>query len=313
MPPGGYSILIKNQSFLMKKYIGIFSIVAVILFFSAVRAEQIRDIVGNTIEVPPYPQRIVSLAPSITECLFAIGAGFKVVGVTQFSNYPPSVQKLPKVGSYIYPSIEKIVALNPDLCVVTKDGNPRGVVYKLMSMGIKIFVVDPRDVNSLFNTMLVLGKVMGLEDAAKKEVLKLNKELEEVRKKARLFSKKPRVFFQIGVSPMVTVGKNTLIDDLISIAGGENIFGNYRGYPKISVEQVMGLNPDVIIITSMVHSRPNLENLKEFWLQYREIKAVKYKNIFVVNSDLFNRPSPRAIKGLKLLSTILEGVEKRLK
>lgn len=125
--------------------------------------EQIKDISGTTIKLPFYPKRIVSLAPSITECLFAIGAGDRVVGVTQFSNYPQEVKRLPKVGSYIYPSIEKILSLKPDLILATKDGNPRHIVLKLRNIGIKVFVVDPRDIHSLFSTMLVLGKLVGCE------------------------------------------------------------------------------------------------------------------------------------------------------
>ncbi|GAB6888055.1 ABC transporter substrate-binding protein [Desulfothermus okinawensis JCM 13304] len=268
--------------------------------------EQIKDISGTTIKLPFYPKRIVSLAPSITECLFAIGAGDRVVGVTQFSNYPQEVKRLPKVGSYIYPSIEKILSLKPDLILATKDGNPRHIVLKLRNIGIKVFVVDPRDIHSLFSTMLVLGKLVGCEKKAKSTVDRLRKEVDSITQKGKLFKYPPKVFFQIGIDPMVTVGRNTLIDNLIKIAGGKNIFGSFHGYPRISVEQVIGLNPDIIIITSMVHSASNLNRLKSLWEKYKEIDAVKYSNVFVVNSDFFNRPAPRAIKGLKLLSMIFE-------
>ncbi len=273
---------------------------------SMAQCMEVTDLAGDKISVPPYPKRVVSLAPSITECLFAIGCGDRVVGVTMFSNYPKQVQSLPKVGSYIRPNIEKILALRPDLCLVTKDGNPKDLVYKIKQLGIKIFVVDPKDINSLFNTMLILGKLLGVEKNSKKIVKKLKNQVETIKKKARSFPVHPRVFFQIGIEPMVSVGKETLINDMISLAGGINIFKDFPQYPRISVEQVMAGNPDIIIITSMVHSQPNLNRLKKFWMKYKEISAVKHGNIFVVNSDFFNRPSPRAIKGLKLLFLIFQ-------
>jgi len=277
-----------------------------------VQGLELTDLAGNRIVVPPYPKRIVSLAPSITESLFAIGCGEKVVGVTTFSNYPEEVKHLPKVGSYIRPSIEKIMALRPDLCLVTKDGNPKDLVYRLKSLGINIFAVDPKDINSLFNTMLTLGKLLGKEDYAKKVVLKLQKEVSIIVKKSKNFSKRPRVFFQIGIDPMVSVGGKTLIDNMIFLAGGINIFKETVRYPRISVEQVLAKDPEIIIITSMVHSRPNLERLKRFWLKYEEISAVKYGNVFVVNSDFFNRPSPRAVEGLKLLFMIFNKAQKKI-
>ncbi|WP_461834805.1 ABC transporter substrate-binding protein [Desulfothermus sp.] len=283
-----------------------------ILVTSSANGKKIIGLSGTVITVPFYPKRIVSLAPSITECLFEIGAGDRVVGVTQFCNYPEQVKRLPKVGSYISPSIEKILALKPDLCIATKDGNPKHIVFKLKEIGIKVFVVDPRDIESLFSTMLVLGEIVGCEKQAKAVVERLKKDVLLVQKRASLYINPPKVFFQIGVDPMVTVGKNTLIDNLIKVAGGVNIFKNLKGYPRISVEQVIGLNPDIIIITSMVHSEHNLNNLKQFWEKYKEINAVKYSNVFVVNSDFFNRPSPRAIQGLKLLSMIFEKALKKI-
>ena len=192
------------------------------------------------------------------------------------------------------------------MCIGTKDGNPKRIVFKLKKLGIKVFIVDPRDIESLFATMVVLGEIVGCEKQAKRVVERLKKEVLLVQKRASLYINPPRVFFQIGVDPMVTVGKNTLIDNLITVAGGVNIFKNFKGYPRISVEQVMALNPDIIIITSMVHSEYKLNNLTQFWQKYKEINAVKYSNVYVVNSDFFNRPSPRAIEGLKLLSMIIE-------
>ncbi len=271
-------------------------------------AIEIEDIAGNVLKVPPYPRRIVSLAPSITECLFSIGCGDRVVGVTLFSDYPPQVKKLPRVGSYIQPNIEKILALRPDLCLATKDGNPRSLVMKLKEVGVDVFVVDPRDIDSLFDTMLVLGRLTGCYIKALEVVNRLKKQVKEVEKRSRTFFRHPRVFFQIGVDPMVTVGSHTLIDNLITLAGGINIFSGRFSYPRVSVEQVIARQPDIIVITSMVNSRPNLQRLKEFWFQYGEIPAVKKGNIFVVNSDYFNRPSPRAVEGLRILSKLFEKV-----
>lgn len=297
----------------MKVYcLKILILIMVILAASSVNGKKIIGLSGTVITLPFHPKRIVSLAPSITECLFEIGAGDRIVGVTQFCNYPKQVKDLPKVGTYISPSIEKILALKPDLCIGTKDGNPKSIIFKLKKLGIKVFVVDPRDMESLFSTMIVLGEIVGCEKQAKIVVERLKKEVLLVQKRASLYINPPRVFFQIGVDPMVTVGKNTLIDNLIKIAGGVNIFENFKGYPRISVEQVMAFNPDIIIITSMVHSEHNLNNLKKFWEKYKDINAVKYSNVYVVNSDFFNRPSPRAIEGLKLLSIIIEKSFKKI-
>uniref|UniRef100_A0A832A371 Cobalamin-binding protein n=1 Tax=Desulfacinum infernum TaxID=35837 RepID=A0A832A371_9BACT len=264
----------------------------------------VTDPVGRTVRIPEEPRRVITLAPSLTEMVFALGAGHRVVGVSRYSNFPPQVQDLPKVGSYVQPDVEKIVALTPDLCLAVKDGNPREVVEKLERLGIAVYAVNPKNLQEVMETLTALGDVLQAQEEARKVRDRMERRLEEVDRRLRGVERRPRVFFQIGVTPIVSVGTETFAQELIHRAGGVNVAAGPEPYPRFSVEQVLALRPDVIVVSSMEREQV-FETVRAEWMRWRGIPAVAFERIHLVPSDLFDRPGPRLADGLELLARIL--------
>jgi iron complex transport system substrate-binding protein len=267
-------------------------------------ARTIQDPVGRTLTVPEDPGRVVALAPSITEIVFELGQSHRLVGATRYSNYPPDADSLPKVGSYVQLSLEKIVALKPDLCIAIKDGNPKPVVDRLQAMQIPVYVVNPHNLETVVKTMQALGRLLNAAEKANRLTLAIEERLQRVRIGVAKRNLSPRVFIQIGISPIISIGSNTFIHDLIRTAGGINVAAGSASYPRFSREQVMALSPDVMIITSMAR-RAAFEKVKREWRHYEQIPAVRNQRIHLVDSDIFDRPSPRLIDALELLATLI--------
>ena len=293
-----------------KKYL--FSIVFTLLtalistcFPSSVQAGQaVTDQLDRKIMLPDSPKRIVSLAPNITEIIYAIGQGHLLVGATQFSNYPEQAKALPRVGSYVHLDIEKIVALKPDLCIATKDGNPIEVIQVLEALDVPIYAVDPRNLSTVMATLEEIGGLLNAQDAAQSVVADMKGRISRVVNEVGKSRSRPRVFYQIGISPIVSAGTETCIHELIEMAGGDNIAKGPASYPRFSYEQVLGLSPDIIIITSMARGAV-FEKVKKQWMQWEEIPAIKHNRISLANSDLLDRPTPRLVEGLELLAKII--------
>ncbi|ROQ93184.1 ABC transporter substrate-binding protein [Desulfosoma caldarium] len=277
---------------------------ALILAASRVYARDGVDLVGRRVNLPEVPQRVVTLAPSLTEMVFALGAGPRVVGVSRYSNYPEATRDLPRVGSYVQPDVEKIVALNPDLCLVVKDGNPREVVDKLEQVGIPVYAVNPKNLDQVMETLIALGEVLQARDAAKALVADMKRRLHAVDERVRRVPQRPGVFFQIGVSPIVSVGTETFAHELITRAGGRNLAEGPEPYPRFTVEEVMALRPDIIVISSMERDQ-TFERVRQQWLRWPNIPAVALNRVVLVASDLFDRSGPRLVEGLERLVTIL--------
>lgn len=267
----------------------------------------ILDPIGRSLQVPLRPQRIIALAPNITEILFDLDLQPQLVGVTRFSDYPPAARNLPKVGSYVRLDLERIVQLRPDLCVGIKDGNPRVVVERLDQMGIPVFAVDPRDLKSLMQAILAMGDLTGKSKRAQAIVGNMRERIENIKAQAALATFRPRVFFQIGIAPIVSVGSDTFIHELITLAGGQNTAAGNTPYPRFNQEQVIALAPDVIIITSMAR-KAVFEEVRTRWQRWPSIPAVRNEAIYLEQSNLFDRPTPRLVEGLELLFQILQEV-----
>jgi cobalamin transport system substrate-binding protein len=250
--------------------------------------------------VPKEPQRIVTLAASLTEIVFALGQGHWVCGVEQFSDYPPAAQKLPKVGSYINPDVERIVALRPDLCLAIKDGNPRHVVERLVGLGIPVYAVDPRNLQGVIATVLEIGRLINAIPAAEALADDLSRRLQRINFLVTRNQHRPRVFFQIGISPIVSVGSHTFLDELITTAGGLNVAAGKITYPRFSQEQVLALQPEIMIITSMARGEA-FDRVKTFWERWQTLPAARNHKIFLVDSNIVDRPSPRIFDGLETL------------
>jgi iron complex transport system substrate-binding protein len=262
------------------------------------------DSLGRKITLKGDPQRIVSLAPNITEILYFLGLGERLVGVTQFSSYPPEASLKPKVGSYINLNVEKIINLSPELVIGTVDGNNPGVVSLLEQAGIQVFIVNPRKVKQIMDTIASIGEVCGVNEKADIIVGQLNRRINHIIRRVAS-RERPLVFLQINVRPIMTVNRNTYHHDIIRLAGGRNMSEDEPiTYPRISLEEVIRRKPDVIIISSMERGG-RFEKARQAWLRWKSIPAVKNNRVHLIDSDLIDRPSPRIIDGLDAMAKII--------
>ncbi len=284
----------------------IFSICFIIGFVPAGTAAggSFKDSIGRTITLEDEPKRIIALAPSITEILYYLGLGNRVVGVTRFSSYPPAAAEKPRVGSYINLNVEKILSLRPDLVIGTKDGNEPGVVDMLEQAGIGVFIVNPRNVQEVIGTIATIGQVCGITEKASRLAQGLGRRLSLVIRKTAS-QKKPLVFLQINLKPVMTVNRNTFHNDLIRLSGGRNMSADAGiTYPRISIEEVIRNKPDVILISSMERGG-RYERARQEWMKWHAIPAVKNNRVHLIDSDLIDRPSPRIIDGLEDMARLV--------
>lgn len=258
------------------------------------------DQVGRSVTFSNMPQRVISLAPSITEIIFAIDRGESLKGATLYSDYPREARRIPKVGTYVHLDLEKIVALEPDLCIAVKDGNPKETADRLSSLGIPVYAVNPVDLDSVIRTISLIGSLLNAEKRATEVVNDMVTRIRRVEELVATTDIKPRVFFQIGIAPIVSAGRDTFLHGLIERAGGENLAGSSISYPRFSKEQFLGLNPDIIIITSMARSEV-FDQVKREWESWPQLPAVKNNRIHIVDSNILDRPTPRMVDGLELL------------
>ena len=262
------------------------------------------DQVGRTLVVPENPTRVIALAPSITEIIYDLGQERKLIGVTQYSTYPSEAESLPRVGSYVRLDIEKIVSLKPDLCIAIKDGNPKHIVDKIVSLGIPVYVIDPRNLLQIMDTITRLGSLLDAGNAAAVLVADMEKRIGQVQTLAKRARYKPRVFFQIDAEPLFSAGDNTFIHELIELSGGINTAAGEDPYPRYSWEDILVLQPEIVLISSMAGGL-DPENLIRSWKKWKQLSAVNNDQVFVVEADLFDRPTPRLVDGLEAIASII--------
>ncbi|MBF0449897.1 MAG: cobalamin-binding protein [Candidatus Magnetomorum sp.] len=268
-------------------------------------AREMTDLLGRRMTIPDDPKRIIALAPSITEIIFAIEQDHRLVGVTRFSDYPTQALTLPQVGSYIQLDLERIVALKPDLCIAVKDGNPIDIILRIESFGIPVYAVDPKNFQSVIDTVKEIGNLLHAQEKTARVVSNMTSRLLKIQSKTMTLKHRPRVFFQIGISPIVSVGTDTFFHELITLAGGTNVTCGSVPYPRYTKEQVIAFLPEVFIITSMAR-KAVFQNIKKEWQQWQNIPAVRNNRIHLVESNLFDRAAPRLIDGLDLLLRLIQ-------
>jgi len=250
----------------------------------------VKDFQDRAVTVPKRPERVVSIGPSITEFLFALGAGPRVVGVDDFSDEPAAARTLEKVGG-IKVNFEKVVALRPELVLSVKFSD--GTIEKLTSAGLLVMVVDPQTASDVARTATLLGRAVGAEgDALARDI---QKKVDDVRAKTAAATSKPRVYHEIDASDptkIFTVGPGSYIDDLITIAGGANIAAKAAtAYPQLSAEEVLRADPEVIVLAAADYSaKPEEVAARAGW---SAITAVKNKRFGTIAPNLINRPGPR--------------------
>lgn len=266
------------------------------------------DALGRTVAIPEPPKRIVSLAPNITETLFALGLDEEIVGVTTDSRYPEAAQARPKVGGFASLSLERIIGLDPDCIIAIVDGNPRETVLQLERAGFPVYVTNPRDLESMLAMIGDLGAITGTSEQAALLVEDLGRRLDRVA--ARHAGRpKPRVFLQVSADPLMTVGGGTFHERAIETAGGINVFSHSAiRYPRVSMEMVIAAMPEVIILASMGTESVGLFQA-ERWARWKDIPAVTGGRIYSIDPDILYQPTPRLVEGIETLAAFLHPAE----
>lgn len=261
------------------------------------------DQTGRRVRLPGTIKRIVTLAPSLTEMVFFLGQGRKLVAATQFSTFPVAARKLPRVGSYIRINVEAVAMLKPDLVLGLAEVNPDNILDQMTRLGLPVFRIRLRTMTDILLTMRRLGRLIGAGPSASARVDRLAERVARVRRMVR-GRRRVKVFVEIDNRPLVTVGPGTFTARLIALAGGRNAFGHQRfSYPRLSTEQVILARPEVIVI--LCHNRRRCAARVHFWQRWRSIPAVKQGRIHVLNTDLLVRPSQRLVDGLENLGRVL--------
>jgi iron complex transport system substrate-binding protein len=265
----------------------------------------VRDDAGNTVRLAQPAKRIISLAPHMTETLFAAGAGAQIVGTVDYSDYPEVAKKIQRVGGYSRFDLEAVAALKPDLIVGWQSGNAAAHLDKLKGLGYTMYVSQPNRIEDVASEIERLGTLAGTNATADAEAKRFRDKLAALR--AQYTGKATvRTFYQIWKQPLMTVGKNQIISDAIRLCGGDNVFGKLEQMaPTVNVEAVIAANPEAIIASGMGDSRP--EWLDD-WKKWTSIEAVKRDNLFFVPPELIQRHTPRLLEGTEILCTHLETV-----
>jgi iron complex transport system substrate-binding protein len=279
-------------------------ILALLLLPGLCLARPVVDQAGRSVLVPDRPRRVVSLAPNITEVVYALGRQEVLQGTTQYSDDPPEARKLPQVGSYVRLDVEKILALKPDLCLAIKDGNPLQAVTRLEELGIPVYVVDPRNLAGIMQMIAGLGEVLHAGEQAARITAAMRSRAERIAARITPATSRPRVFFQIDASPIVSAGRGTFIDELITLAGGRNLAGAAEGYPRFDWEELLRLDPEVAIVASMAGGY-SPEQLRAGWQRWPMLTAVKTHRLHVIDASLVDRPTPRLLDGLEAFARII--------
>jgi iron complex transport system substrate-binding protein len=260
-----------------------------------VQTRKVTDDLGRTVKIPAKIERAVSLAPNLTESIFAVGAGDKLVGVTTFCNYPPEAEKIQKVSDTQTPNLEAIIALKPQIIFVSTASQLENFTNTLEKQNIAVYVTNPNNLDDVFKNLKTFGELFGTSEQAEKLVTELQKRVNDVEE--RIETKPPvKVFVQIDKDSLYTIGKESFITDLINRAGGESVTKDVEtAYPKISKETALALNPDAIILSE---SPNNLEANEVF----KNSNAVKNGKVFKINADITSRPSPRLVDALEIIA-----------
>ncbi|MEK7306085.1 MAG: cobalamin-binding protein [Nitrospirota bacterium] len=272
----------------------------------AAQSQTIRltDAAGRTINLARPATRIVSLAPSITEILFALGLNEEIVGVTPFCDYPPEAREKPKVGGFVSPNFESLVALRPDLILGIKDLQGPELVDELDRLRLPAYFTDPSSVKQILDEIMNIGKLTGRDAQALALVNRMKERIDKIRRKINGHHY-PKVLYIFWNDPLMTIGRGSFIAEIIDLAGGKNIGPKDRkGYFLFNLEEVLVKNPDVLIFASEMGENGVAAEQKR-WKQWTHLSAVKNNRLYSIDSNLLHRPGPRIVDALETLASLL--------
>jgi cobalamin transport system substrate-binding protein len=265
---------------------------------------EVTDETGRLVRVPQPVSRIVSLAPSLTETIYALGLQDRLVGDTDYCDYPPDAQKKPKVGGAVNPSLEEIAHLRPDLVLVTRHLNTLDTVHSLDSLGIASYATDPQTIDGILSSTKRLAEVLGAAQAGAQVEADLRKRLNALSRK--LGTQPPRrVLFVVWTDPLISIGKDTFIADALRRAGAVSIVDSNQDWPQVNLEEMARLQPDFLVFAES-HGESSPQNFEALAERpgWRILEAVK-NHKFVVISEAVNRPAPRIVAAIEDLAAKL--------
>jgi len=264
------------------------------------------DDIGRTVQIPGTVQRIISLSPSNTEMVYALGLQDKLVGVTSYDNYPPDAKNKTVVSDFSTIDMEKIANAKPDL-ILADNIHKKDTIPALEKMGLTVFTMSPKSVENINDDLKVLGQITGKAKEADALISSLQTRIKVVADKTGKLTAadKPRVLFVTWYDPIWTAGSDTMIQHLIDEAGGTNIAADLQGWATITLESVIQRNPQVIIVTnSMGDQHTALDYIKSND-QFKATDAVKNGQVYEIDTDIFGRTTPRIVDGLETLAKLL--------
>ena len=267
------------------------------------QSRQVVDESGRKVTVPAKIERVISLAPNLTEIVYAVGAGDRLVGNTTFCNYPPEAKNVAKVGDTLQPSIERILALRPQLVLVSTASQLEAFTKQLDEQQIAVYVTDPRDLEGVFRSISGIGDLLNQSGAAAELVKRLRERTETVE---HAVAGRPliSVFFQLSGQPLYTAGKQSFVTNLIERAGGRSVTADVNeAWPRLSDEAALASRPEAIIMLSGDAMGDNANTNVAAAL--RNSPAVKHSRLYVIDGDLLTRPGPRLVDGLEQIARAL--------
>jgi iron complex transport system substrate-binding protein len=282
---------------------------ALLLLPASLLARMVKDQTGRTVNVPDHPLRLISLAPSVTETLFALGLGNRLVGDTDYCDYPPQAKTIEHVGGTQNPSLERIVALRPDLVLGSSEANRREVAAQLDHLGIPLYGITAHTVDGTIQSVDDIGRVLGWETPTQTIVAGLRARVAAVDRQVQ-GKPRPKVLFVVQYRPLIAAGKETFISDVIRRAGGASISDDMgTEWPRMGLEGVLSRVPDVILVPRTDSFTPELTDFQKL-PGWRDLAAVKQGHIYFISESIMH-PSPRLIDALEEVADILHPGERR--
>ena len=286
------------------------TLLAALIALPAHATISVRDDDGNAVTLDKPAQRILALAPHITELLFAAGGGEKIVGVVSYSDYPEAAKKIARVGDNRQYDMERIIAMKPDLIVVWMHGSAERQIAMLRQLNVPIYHSDPKKLADIPNNMERLGQLMGTEKVATPAAAQLRAKLASM---SAQYAQRPpvRLFYQVWDNPLYTISGASIISDAMRVCGGQNVFAAMKVVaPVVTAEGVLQENPEAIFATSE-KSDADSEGGLAMWRAFPSLSAVRNNNLFRLNGDLLNRAGPRMIEGTAAMCEQLEVARQR--
>jgi iron complex transport system substrate-binding protein len=263
------------------------------------------DDVGHSVALQQVPRRIVSLAPSLTEILFLIGADSSIVGVTDYCDYPDAAKRKAKIGGMLNPNVERILALQPDLVLMSGSGNTRPDFEKLSSAGASVYVSYPRSIDGIFKSIVDLGELTGRRRTADSVVALLQIRRESLVRQAA-GRKKETVLMILSLNPLVAIGPKTFLSELVTLANAQNIVrDSSMAYPILSREEILRRQPGVIVATNDIVQ--SIDDLLSPYPEWKSLTAIRNKRVAIVDASIVSRPGPRIIDGLEAMIHAIHG------